>query len=53
MGIEKKTSDFFFKPLNDEAALEKVYYIYLKGCWIFLWNINIHNINRPSIIWIK
>ena len=25
MGIEKKTSDFFFKPLNDEAALEKVF----------------------------
>lgn len=24
MGIDKKTSDFFFKPLNDEVALEKV-----------------------------
>ena len=24
MGIDKKSSDFFFKPLNDEVALEKV-----------------------------
>ena len=24
MGIDKKSSDFFFKPLNDETALEKV-----------------------------
>lgn len=24
MGIEKKHTDFFFKPLNDEIALEKV-----------------------------
>jgi len=24
MGIEKKHNDFFFKPLNDEIALEKV-----------------------------
>lgn len=24
LGIEKKSNDFFFKPLNDEVALEKV-----------------------------
>lgn len=27
MGIDKKTSDFFYKPLNDEVALEKVNYL--------------------------
>lgn len=27
MGIDKKSSDFFFKPLNDEVALEKVFEI--------------------------
>lgn len=36
MGIDKKTSDFFYKPLNDEVALEKVFILnFIQGVEFF------------------